>query len=706
MDIIYQINQSNKADSITNAQNIPRSLNLDTESKVLRVVPTGQETTTGYEFPSTESAQYGKVFVGVVGGKRIYKELKDCIVNGQGTTVAPVIMPDGSDGVKVSTNIIGSDGIVVQPNGDAVNVGFSSTNRDGITGFSLTRFAGEDWNLYNPTLVSPKNPDWIKNIPSSQIHTEETTTTKTYEFVVPKDGIWNVVYNFNDVWNSIRPITGLSTYTADDFGRDFEVKIDIIKNNVSVIGVQQQYRLKVDADVTKYQEIVDGMDSYFIVDRVSNSGGASVYLYGLYLDENYDIIDASSYVQFASGSDGSPYFKRVLVEFLNGEAEIKDSVTIESHIAEAKYIVWSFSKSEIITKTITPSGDVGTISIAHQSVRASENGTVVDNTFDRSFWLMLETGDTVRARCIFESGELAPMCEASFSALYMLPGVTIGSTPVAPKELYDFVITESTHWKEAMENVNVETIFVPDAFTIPSSIINYRGNKIIYGQSLMVDADITIGSDVDKRVDIYNNVYLQSGSTQTITCKNVRFRHISSVTASNKVISAPSTYYGLYESNYSVSGNITGGSQNFWDNTNKINSTTLSGYVKTTTDQNIDGEKTFIKPTTISTISNNAEYISVTETPTTISLQRNNKSLLVIVSDNAPPTANLIINASGPNPPIEGTKYTITFKVTSNPASQELTVSLTCNGTTVTKYINRCYCASFRYFEGNLIWEV
>ena len=113
------------------------------------------------------------------------------------------------------------------------------------------------------------------------------------------------------------------------------------------------------------------------------------------MDENYDIIDASSYSQYSLNSEGSPYFKRVLVEFADGVSEVRGVSKIESHVAEAKYIVWSFSKSEIITKTLIPSGDAGVIPIAHQSVRASENGTTIDNTFNRYFWLMLETGDTV-----------------------------------------------------------------------------------------------------------------------------------------------------------------------------------------------------------------------------------------------------------------------------------------------------------------------
>src|SRR5574343_540586 len=112
MNIIYRINQANTVDSITNAKNVSRSLNLDNDNKSLRIVPQGEENTSGIEIPSTDSSVFGKVYCGIDGeGKRIYKELTDLVVGTSGVEVSTKIGTSGEKLVEVKTNLKGTSGI-------------------------------------------------------------------------------------------------------------------------------------------------------------------------------------------------------------------------------------------------------------------------------------------------------------------------------------------------------------------------------------------------------------------------------------------------------------------------------------------------------------------------------------------------------------------------------------------------------------------
>ena len=101
MDIIYRINQSDSATSTANAKKVSRTLNLDVDSRGIRIVPQGDEHTDGLMVPSTEHDTYGKVFVGKDGkGHKIFRPIDEVIVSGQGVKVEKVTLDDGGAGLS------------------------------------------------------------------------------------------------------------------------------------------------------------------------------------------------------------------------------------------------------------------------------------------------------------------------------------------------------------------------------------------------------------------------------------------------------------------------------------------------------------------------------------------------------------------------------------------------------------------------------
>ena len=412
MNIIYRINQANSTDSLVNAKRVSRTLNLDTDNDGIRIVPQGEENTDGLFIPSTNSSDFGKVFCGVDrDGKRIYKELHDLVEGTNGVKVSKVVDSDGSR-VVIESDLEGVGGVSVTNTNGKTQIGFGETNTNGIRGFSYTRFAGNSFNIENSNLTGETNPDWIKQIESSTITINEINTlSKEYQFICNKDGIWNVNFSFNDTWNSISPISGLVNYNSGDFGRPFDVKVEIIKHDGSITGASQEYYMLYTTSISKYQEFVLGQNSTFKVSRKTNTTASSIYAWRTYCDENYNRIAV----------DEVP----VLLTFGIGDTE-KEFTYMNSDVIDAKYIVWSFSKLEISTKTIAPSGKLGTITLCHQTVRSIVDNINTDGTFDKSFWLMLQYGDTVRATCTFSTGPTVPICDVSFGALYMLPGITVG----------------------------------------------------------------------------------------------------------------------------------------------------------------------------------------------------------------------------------------------------------------------------------------
>ena len=237
MNIIYRINQANSTDSLVNAKRVSRTLNLDTDNDGIRIVPQGEENTDGLFIPSTNSSDFGKVFCGVDrDGKRIYKELHDLVEGTNGVKVSKVVDSDGSR-VVIESDLEGVGGVSVTNTNGKTQIGFGETNTNGIRGFSYTRFAGNSFNIENSNLTGETNPDWIKQIESSTITINEINTlSKEYQFICNKDGIWNVNFSFNDTWNSISPISGLVNYNSGDFGRPFDVKVEIIKHDGSITG--------------------------------------------------------------------------------------------------------------------------------------------------------------------------------------------------------------------------------------------------------------------------------------------------------------------------------------------------------------------------------------------------------------------------------------------------------------------------------------
>ena len=342
MDIIYRINQSDSATSTANAKKVSRTLNLDVDSRGIRIVPQGEESTDGLMVPSTEHDTYGKVFVGLDGnGDKIFRPIDEVIVSGQGVKVENVTLDDGGAGVKVSANIVGTDGVTVTQVGDTTSIGFTENNIDGITGFSYSRFGANDYYINNESLQGTANPDFVKGLSSSLIDISEGTLSKTFTFTAPKAGVWNVGYAFNDTWRSNQSITGLnSSFISADFNRDFNVKVEIIKKQYDVYGVSQTYNLKYSSTVNKIQPLVHGASSSFIVGRNVFTSASKVNVYLLYLDSNFNIV----------GSSLSP----VVVSFAAGDTNDKQiSVTVEKSV-DASYIMWSFSKIEKVTKTLAP----------------------------------------------------------------------------------------------------------------------------------------------------------------------------------------------------------------------------------------------------------------------------------------------------------------------------------------------------------------
>lgn len=547
MNIIYRINQANSADSLSNAKRVSRTLNLDSEKDGIRIVPQGEEDTDGIFIPSTNSDEFGKVFCGLDGdGKRIYKELYDLVDGVNGVKVNRVFDSEGSK-VVIESDLEGVDGISVSNTNGKTKIGFGDTNYGGIRGFSYTRFGGNCYNIENSELTGVENPDWIKQIDSSTISIHETDTlSKQYQFVCSKAGIWNVNFAFNDTWNSIEPISGLGNYDAGDFCRPFDVKVEIIKHDSSITGASQEYNMLYTTSISKYQEFVLGQNSTFKVSRKTNTAASSIYAWRTYCDENYKRISV----------DEVP----VLLNFSIGESE-KEFTYTNADAIDAKYIVWSFSKLEITTKTIAPSGNLGTITLCHQTVRSMVGNVNIDGTFDKSFWLMLQYGDTVRATCTFSTGPTVPICDVSFGALYMLPGITIGSG-VSEQVIYDAVVADYDEFMEALQKLNVKTVYV----TKPIRLVNNStavGDKIIYGSDITISSNLTFSSyDETEFVNVYNNVILKGISPINLIFNNIRLRNIVNDGIGNKTISSSVNCNCYYERK---DNNISGGTQLYWD---------------------------------------------------------------------------------------------------------------------------------------------
>ena len=399
MNIIYRINQANTEDSIINAKNVSRSLNLDNDNKSLRIVPQGEENTSGIEIPSTDSSVFGKVYCGLDGeGKRIYKELTDLVVGNSGVEVSKKKGTSGETLVEVKTNLKGTSGITVKEVNGNTEIGFSTDNNiDGLRGFSYTRFAAGPFNIENSSLNDYQNPDWIKQMDSSNVIINENSLSKVYQFVSNRDGIWNVNFGFNDTWNSITPLNNLVNYVPGDFGRPFDVKIDILKKDQNITGASQNYYMVYNTDISKFQPLTLGTNSKFKVSRSNSSVESSVYVWKLYLDEQYNLITYSK--------------NPIHVEFSAGVSEIEKTEVLDDAIDGAKYIMWSFSKLEKIAKTIAPNSSTKIITICHQTVRSVVDNINVDNSFDKSFWLLLQEGDTVRATCTFSTGVSVSICD-------------------------------------------------------------------------------------------------------------------------------------------------------------------------------------------------------------------------------------------------------------------------------------------------------
>ena len=548
MNIIYRVNQANSADSLSNAKRVSRTLNLDSEKDGIRIVPQGEEDTDGLFIPSTNSDDFGKVFCGLDGdGKRIYKELHELVEGINGVKVNRVVDSEGSK-VVIESDLEGVGGVSVTNTNGKTQIGFSDTNSDGIRGFSYTRFGGNSYNIENSELSGDENPDWIKQIDSSTISIHETDTlSKQYQFVCNKDGIWNVNFSFNDTWNSIVPISGLGNYDAGDFGRPFDVKVEIIKHDGSITGASQEYYMLYTTSISKYQEFVLGQNSTFKVSRKTNTTASSIYAWRTYCDENYKRIAV----------DEVP----VLLNFSIGESE-KEFTYMNADAIDAKYIVWSFSKLEIATKTIAPSGELGTITLCHQTVRSMVGNVNIDGTFDKSLWLMLQYGDTVRATCTFSTGPTVPICDVSFGALYMLPGITIGSG-VSGQVIYDAVVTDYNEFIVALQNQNVKTVYVTKPIQLAKSTA--VGNKIIYGSDITIISNLIFSSSTTTEfVNVYNNVILKGISPINLVFDNIRLRNIVNVESGIKTISSSSDYNCYYE-RIDNTDYISGGIQSYWD---------------------------------------------------------------------------------------------------------------------------------------------
>ena len=552
MNIIYRINQANSEDSITNAKKVSRTINLDSDNKSLRIVPQGEETTNGIEIPSTSSDVYGKVYCGIDGnGNRIYKELTELVVGTSGVDVSTKIAPSGEKLVEVKTNLKGTSGITVQEVNGNTEIGFSTeTNIDGLRGFSYTRFAAGQFNIERSSLESSQNPDWIKQIDTSNVIINENSLSKIYQFVSNRDGIWNVNFGFNDTWNSIYQLNELVDYVHGDFGRPFDVKIDIIKKDQNITGASQNYYMVYNTEVSKYQPLTLGSVSKFIVKRTNSSVDSSVYVWKMYLDEQYNVLSYSN----------TP----IHVEFATGVSELENTNTIDDAVDGAKYIMWSFSKLEKITKTIAPNSPTNIITLCHQTVESVVDNINVNNSFDKSFWLLLQEGDTVRATCTFATGADVPICDVSFGALYMLPGVTIG-TSGSGQIVYDIVVNDFQEFKTAISSNSYYTIFVATPITIVESLIS-SGDKIIYGLPLTFESSLNLSSSgIPKYINVYNNVVLSSSSSLNCKFDNVKFRNIINVGVGIKNISSNSSYVCFYEFNRSPSTINIIGTKEYWD---------------------------------------------------------------------------------------------------------------------------------------------
>ena len=552
MNIIYRINQANTVDSITNAKNVSRSLNLDNDNKSLRIVPQGEESTSGIEIPSTGSSVFGKVYCGIDGeGKRIYKELTDLVVGTSGVEVSTKIGTSGEKLVEVKTNLKGTSGITVQEVNGNTEIGFSTDNNiDGLRGFSYTRFAAGPFNIENSSLNDYQNPDWIKQMDSSNVIINENSRSKVYQFVSNRNGIWNVNFGFNDTWNSITPLNSLVDYVPGDFGRPFDVKIDIIKKDQNITGASQNYYMVYNTDISKFQPLTLGTNSKFKVSRSNSSVESSVYVWKLYLDEQYNLITYSK--------------NPIRVEFSADESEIEKIEVMDDAIDGAKYIMWSFSKLEKIAKTIAPNSPTDIITICHQTVRSVVDNINVDNSFDKSFWLLLQEGDTVRATCTFSTGDSVPICDVSMGALYMLPGVTIGGSG-SGQILYDIIVNDFTDFKTAITINSYNTIFVATPITITENLVS-SGDKNVYGLPITYESSNNLSSSGPaKFINIYNNIIFSGNFAISNYFDNVRLRNVISSGTGIKTISSNSGYVCQYELNRNPTTLTINGTKNYWD---------------------------------------------------------------------------------------------------------------------------------------------
>ena len=548
MNIIYRINQANSVDSLANAKKVSRTLNLDTDMEGIRIVPQGEESNDGLFIPSTSSESFGKVFCGLDGeGKRIYKELHELVDGTNGVKVNRVIDSQGSK-IVIKSDLEGVGGVNITNNNGKTQIGFGDSNTNGVRGFSYSRFGGNSFNIENSNYPENVNPDWVKQISSSNIIIQETDTlSKQYQFVCDKSGIWNINYSFNDTWNSIVPISGLGNYSSSDFGRPFDVKVDIIKRNGMISGASQEYLMLYTTNISKYQEFILGENSTFKVSRKTSTVSSSIYVWKTYLDESYNRISV----------DNTPK----LISFNIGESK-KEFTFLNDDAIDAKYIVWSFSKLDISTKTIAPSGDVGTIVLCHQTVRSMVGNVNIDGTFDKSFWLMLEEGDTVRATCTFETGVAVPICDVSFGALYMLPGVTIGGT-TSGQHIYDEVVSNFEEFVLAIQNPTVKSIYVSSPIQLGNCTA--IGNKNIYGSDITIISNTNFKSSlVTEFVNVYNNVILKSVDLISPIFDNIRFRNIVNEGTGTKTISSSLTFNCYYE-RISDPMYISGGTHVYWD---------------------------------------------------------------------------------------------------------------------------------------------
>lgn len=683
MDIIYRINQSDSATSTANAKKVSRTLNLDVDSRGIRIVPQGEESTDGLMVPSTEHDTYGKVFVGLDGnGDKIFRPIDEVIVSGQGVKVENVTLDDGGSGVKVSANIVGTDGVTVTQVGDTTSIGFTENNIDGITGFSYSRFGANDYYINNESLQGTANPDFVKGLSSSLIDISEGALSKTFTFTAPKAGVWNIGYAFNDTWRLNQSITGLnSSFTSSDFNRDFNVKIEIIKKQYDVYGVSQTYNLKYSSSINKIQPLVHGSSSSFIVGRNVFTSASKVNVYLLYLDSNFNIV----------GSSLSP----VVVSFDAGDTNDKQiSVTVEKSI-DASYIMWSFSKIEKVTKTLAPAGNVGTITLAHQTVRSVSGNETVDGSFDRSFWVMMEAGDAIKATCTFTTGALVPICEVAFSSLYMLPMVSIGGGGVTVETVspYDVVVDNYADFYSAMTSTTVKTIYVKKDISCTSAPIVSTVDKKVYGEMLTFNGNIVLTNTSGTNY-FYNVVSFYSDSFSTITLNHNWFVRLikSGYVSFDLVATAANTYEwtNATPSNVSSLSNSSFWRHYFWSNSLQNQLIDVSGIDNSgQTKSNV-----YVTNPGSLTSANASGVLSITKTTHSVQLLASN--------------TNWVLSVDPTNPPEVGTEYSFTMSPGEQVDSNNIVIptAMGIGGSTyvsATKALNRCYVVRLIYTGSSII---